>query len=90
MTTKIAISLPDHLVEQARRAVQEGEAASVSAYIAAALEAKSPPIGLRALLEQWDEELGPPSAEAKAWARAELDRVDAESASNRRSRSGGS
>lgn len=90
MTTKIAVSLPDHLVEQARRAVREGEAASVSAYVAAALEEKSPPIGLRALLEQWDEELGPPSAESKAWAKAELDRVDAELASKHRSRSSGS
>ena len=37
MTTKIAISLPDELVEQARRAVASGAAPSVSAYIAGAM-----------------------------------------------------
>ena len=34
MTTKLAVSLPDELAEQARQAVREGRAASVSAYIA--------------------------------------------------------
>lgn len=39
MTTKIAVSLPDHLVAEAKDAVARGEAASVSAFVAAALEA---------------------------------------------------
>jgi Arc/MetJ-type ribon-helix-helix transcriptional regulator len=37
MTTKIAVSLPDHLVEAARNAVRGGRAASVSAVVADAL-----------------------------------------------------
>ena len=37
-TAKIAVSLPTELVEQAHRAVAEGHAASVSAYVARALE----------------------------------------------------
>ena len=37
MTTKIAISLPDQLVEQARQAVASGSAPSVSAFIAGAM-----------------------------------------------------
>ena len=39
MTTKIAVTLPDELVESARRAVAEKRAASVSAYVADALRA---------------------------------------------------
>ena len=38
---KIAISLPSHAAENARRAVKRGDAPSVSAYIVAALEQKS-------------------------------------------------
>lgn len=68
MTTRITVSLPDHLVEQVRREVEEGKAASVSAYVADALEEKVPAIGLRELLRQWDQELGPPGPEAEAWA----------------------
>jgi len=35
--SKIAISLPDKLVEQARRAVAQGRAETLSAYVAVAL-----------------------------------------------------
>src|SRR5687768_16698747 len=39
-TLKIAVSLPRQVAERARRAVRRGHAASVSAYVAAALEEK--------------------------------------------------
>ncbi len=39
-TEKIAVSLPKGLADRARRAVRQGRAASVSAYVAAALEEK--------------------------------------------------
>ncbi len=39
-TAKIAVSLPSELVDQARAAVAQGRAASVSAYVAEALEDK--------------------------------------------------
>src|SRR5436853_131240 len=40
MTTKIAVSLPDEQVAAARRAVAEGRAPSVSAYVASARPAR--------------------------------------------------
>lgn len=75
MTTKIAVSLPDDLVEAARVAVRDGRAASVSAYVADALREKSGHLTLAEVLDQWDSELGAPGAEAEAWAGRELDRV---------------
>lgn len=50
--TKIAVSLPAELVEQARRAVTEGRASSVSAYVANALEEKAKLDDLSSLLEE--------------------------------------
>lgn len=52
LTSKIAVSLPDHLVAQARHAVAEGRAASVSAYVAAALEEKAKLDDLESLLDE--------------------------------------
>lgn len=68
MTTKIAVSLPDEQVERARRAVAEGRAASVSAYISEALAQMPQEGSLEALLDELDRELGPPTAEDYAWA----------------------
>jgi Arc/MetJ-type ribon-helix-helix transcriptional regulator len=68
MTTKIAVSLPDHLVAAARAAVRDGRAASVSAVVADALRSHLRVNSLQAFLDDLDEELGPPSAEALAWA----------------------
>lgn len=71
---KITVSLPPEQVEQAREAVANGAASSVSAYISAALAAVTP------LLETDEEDTladfaadliaedGVPSAEAYAWA----------------------
>lgn len=73
MTVKIAVSLPDELVAEARRAVAEGRAGSVSAYVAEAMAEMSRRQSLAELLDAWDVELGAPSAEADAWAMAALD-----------------
>lgn len=65
MTTsaKIAISLPAPLAERARRAVRKGRAASVSAYVASALEEKVKLDDLAALLDEMLAETGgPPTA----------------------------
>jgi Arc/MetJ-type ribon-helix-helix transcriptional regulator len=70
---KITISLPQEQVEQAREAVERGEAASVSGYISAALAAVTPgPVAeedaLADLVADLIAEHGQPSAEAYAWA----------------------
>lgn len=54
MTTfeKIAVSLPRQVVESARRAVRRGRAASVSAYVSAAIEEKAKLYDLAALLDE--------------------------------------
>lgn len=49
---KIAVSLPSELVERAKRAVAVGRAASVSAYVSAALEEKAKLDDLGSLLEE--------------------------------------
>jgi len=76
MTTKIAISLPDALVEQARRAVAEGRADSVSAYVAAALAERGRRDSLVDVLSRMSAELGPPTDDDVAWAVATLDALD--------------
>lgn len=68
MTVKIAVSLPDHLVEDAKRAVETGVAPSVSAYVADALTQRGRVDTLAALLDEMDREHGKPSAADLAWA----------------------
>jgi Arc/MetJ-type ribon-helix-helix transcriptional regulator len=72
MTTKIAVSLPDEQVAAARKAVAEGRAASVSAYVAEALAQRRADEDLAVLLEELDAEYGPPTGEHYAWARRAL------------------
>lgn len=57
-TAKIAVSLPTELVEQAQRAVAEGRAPSVSAYVARALEEQAKLDDLASLLEEMLTETG--------------------------------
>ena len=59
-TSKIAVSLPSELVEQAQRAVADGRAASVSAYVARALEEQAKLDDLAALLDEMLTETGGP------------------------------
>ena len=71
--SKITISLPPEQVQQARAAVANGEAESVSGYISAALAAIAPPNkGNEDTLADFISDLiaedGEPSAEARAWA----------------------
>jgi antitoxin ParD1/3/4 len=71
-TTKIAVSLPSELVEHAQRAVAEGRASSVSAYVARALEEQTKLEDLHSLLEEMLAETGGPltAAERRAADRA--------------------
>jgi Arc/MetJ-type ribon-helix-helix transcriptional regulator len=65
MTRKIAISLPDELVEHARQAVASGRAASVSGYVAAALEERRQTEDLAAMLDEMLAESGGPMTGAE-------------------------
>jgi Arc/MetJ-type ribon-helix-helix transcriptional regulator len=72
MTTKIAVSLPDDLVAAARQAVADGRAASVSAFVADAIEEHGHYEQLAALLSEMAAEAGPPTEEDRIWARQAL------------------
>jgi Arc/MetJ-type ribon-helix-helix transcriptional regulator len=69
---KIAVSLPRGLAERARRAVRQGRAESVSAYVASALEEKAKLDELSTLLDDMLAESGGPltAAERRAADRA--------------------
>ena len=70
---RIAIRLPRAAVESARRAVKEGRAPSVSAYIVEAIDAREKQKSLDELLDEWLEESGgPPTAAERRWARKKL------------------
>jgi Arc/MetJ-type ribon-helix-helix transcriptional regulator len=73
---KIAVSLPEEEVEAAKRAVQEGRARSVSAYVADALHQHGRREGIRRYLDLLIEKYGPPTADDSAWAEGQLARVD--------------
>lgn len=68
---KIAVTLPNELVESARAAVRSGRAASVSAYVASALAQQAKLDDLDALLAEMLAESGGPLTDAE---RAEIDR----------------
>ena len=71
-TEKIAVSLPKGVAERARRAVRQGRAPSVSAYVAAALEEKAKLDELAVLHDEMLAESGGPltGAERRAADRA--------------------
>jgi Arc/MetJ-type ribon-helix-helix transcriptional regulator len=72
MTTKLTISVPDSVAAAARDAVRAGRAESVSGYIVAAIEHYQGSLTLDEWLDRVDDELGPPSPEAVAWAESVL------------------
>lgn len=72
MTTKLTISVPDVVATEARDAVRAGRAESVSGYIVTAVEHYRQSRTLDEWLDQVDDELGPPSAGAFAWAESVL------------------
>jgi Arc/MetJ-type ribon-helix-helix transcriptional regulator len=65
-SAKLAISLPRDIAARARRAVRRGQAASVSAYIASAIEEKAKLDDLSALLDEMLAESGGPLTRAEA------------------------
>lgn len=69
---KIAITLPEEQVAAARRAVAEGRAASVSAYISQALARRDADEELAETIAEIYAETGSPTAEERTWARRAL------------------
>ena len=69
---KIAITLPEEQVAAARRAVAEGRAASVSAYISQALARRGVDEELAESIAEIYAEAGPPTKDERAWARQVL------------------
>ncbi len=63
--SKVAVSLPEGLVAQARRAVARGRSESVSAYVAAALAEKAKLDELSDLLQEMLSETGGPLTAAE-------------------------
>jgi hypothetical protein len=74
MKEKIAISLEAATLAKVRAQVRSKRASSVSAYISSAVAAQLESDAIARLVEDFRLEKGPPSAEAKKWARAVLGR----------------
>ena len=70
--TKLAVSMPSRVAEGARRAVRKGRAASLSAYVAEAVQEKLAQDDLASLLAEMLEETGGPltASERRAAERA--------------------
>ncbi|WP_280381345.1 hypothetical protein [Nocardia wallacei] len=79
-TRKITLSLPEELVARAERAVERGQARSVSAYIATVAGSGEARTSVNEVLARWRSEHGEPSpeqqAEAEQRVRALFDRAD--------------
>jgi len=71
---KIAITIPPEQLARAKRAVRDGRAESVSAYIVRALVQQDREVGLQALIDDLVAQHGEPTAQEKAWAKRVLRR----------------
>lgn len=71
---RITVTIPEQLARDARQAVEDGKAESVSGYVADALRYYGRSTTLRELLDEWwaEDPAGPPSDAERAVARAEL------------------
>lgn len=71
-TRQISITLPADLIDSIKAAVADGEARSVSSYIADRLK---PGMIMDALFAEWDADRGAPPDQVRDWAESELDRA---------------
>ncbi len=69
---KVTVSLPAERVREAKRAVAEGRAPSLSAYVVSALEQRDEGDRLAAIVAEMIAERGEPSEGAREWARRAL------------------
>ncbi|WP_405180267.1 hypothetical protein OG225_02700 [Nocardia sp. NBC_01377] len=79
-TRKVSLTLPEELVTRAEKAVRDGQARSVSAYIAAAAGSGEARATVDEVIARWRAENGEPTAAelaaAEARTRALFDRAD--------------
>jgi Arc/MetJ-type ribon-helix-helix transcriptional regulator len=75
---KITVSLPSGQVAAIRRAVRDGRAASVSAFVSGAVAVQQQRESLAEVVAAWMREDGRPPAEAYAWADEVLGRAQPE------------
>lgn len=71
-TSKVALSIPAEVLEQAKKEVAAGRAKSLSSFVSAALDEKLRRDELAAILDAMDASYGAPSKAARAWARRVL------------------
>jgi hypothetical protein len=75
MKERVTISVEPEAVQIARKEVEAGRAANVSAAFEEAVIARGRRRALREALDLWEEEFGPIGEEAKEWAQKEARRV---------------
>ncbi len=71
-TAKVALSIPEGVLKEARRQVATGRAKSLSSFVSEALDEKLRSDELEAILNAMDLEHGEPGKEAKRWAKRVL------------------
>ncbi len=64
---RLAVTIPRGLSRRLRRKAETGEARSISAFVAEAVEEKLERDDLQATLAEMIEKVGPPTPEEKAW-----------------------
>ena len=69
---RVTVTVPPEALEAAERDVADGKAASVSAWVSEAMEAKARRESLKDLLAEIRAEIGPATREETEWARAVL------------------
>lgn len=71
---RITVTIPEQLASDARQAVDDGKAESVSAYVAEALLHYGRSVTLRELLDEWwaADPAGPPTESERSAARTDL------------------
>ncbi len=73
-TSKVALSIPREVLQQAKKEVATGRAKSLSSFVSEALDEKLRRDELSEILDAMDREHGSPSKDARAWARRVLKR----------------
>lgn len=72
MRTRVTITVEEEVVAAAEKAVREGHATSVSAWVAQAMRERANRESLRDVLADVRRDLGPATNEETAWARSVL------------------